>query len=172
VRGFVVPGRVAVSVNADLASHHIEGLAHMGGGTTFSVPLVTKVGDFAGGELWHGGCIDGLLADFDAIVSLYPWERFTVNPATTVRIEFPPFDAAGAVPEADVKWLADRVVEFLEDGKRVLVHCQAGLNRSSLVVGKVLDRVGFGGDIVAFIRGRRCDAALCNPDFAAWVAAL
>jgi hypothetical protein len=160
-----------VSVTADLSSHHIEGFARMGG-SHFAVPLVTKVGDFLGGELWHGGCIDGLPADFDAIVSLYPWERYKVDPGKTVRIEFPLFDAAGEVPEADVEWLAQRVEDFLSDGKRVLVHCQAGLNRSSLVVAKLLDNAGVGENLVEFIRERRSPACLCNPDFAAWVAAL
>lgn len=160
-----------MSVLADLSSHRIEGFARMGGGH-FSVPLATKVGDFLGGELWHGGCIDGTPADFDAIVSLYPWERHRVDPAKTVRIEFPLFDEAGEVPEADVEWLADRVEDFLADRKRVLVHCQAGLNRSSLVVAKVLDKAGVGEDLVEFIRERRSPACLCNADFAAWVAAL
>lgn len=54
-----------------------------------------------------------------------------------------------------------------QDGRRVLVRCQAGLNRSGLVVALVLYKAGYSaGDAISLIRERRSPYALCNPRFA------
>jgi protein-tyrosine phosphatase len=55
----------------------------------------------------------------------------------------------------------------------VLVHCQAGLNRSSLVVAEYLIRYEglTGPKAVQMIRESRSQVCLCNPDFDRWVCA-
>ena len=57
---------------------------------------------------------------------------------------------------------------FLEwrNGKRVLVRCQAGLNRSGLVVGLVLLRSGKKfSEVIDLIRSQRGEYALSNRQF-------
>lgn len=52
------------------------------------------------------------------------------------------------------------------------VHCQCGLNRSSLIVAAALylDGYGDGEAILSHLREVRSPAVLCNPAFAAEVA--
>jgi len=56
-----------------------------------------------------------------------------------------------------------------EDGP-TLVHCQAGLNRSSLVAARALVLGGMtADDAIALIREKRSPACLCNPAFERWL---
>src|SRR4051812_39267412 len=56
----------------------------------FDVPLISQVKD----NLWQGGCIHGLTLpdDFDFVLSLYPWGKYTLGP-NTVRKEVTMYDA-------------------------------------------------------------------------------
>ena len=52
------------------------------------------------------------------------------------------------------------------------MHCQAGLNRSSLVVAIALllsGEVSTGQEAIDLIREKRDPACLCNPAFEKWV---
>jgi protein-tyrosine phosphatase len=50
------------------------------------------------------------------------------------------------------------------------VHCQAGLNRSSLVVGRALMLGGMtADDAIVLIRRKRSPACLSNPSFERWL---
>jgi len=150
----------------DLESHHIEGYARAaveaGEDGRFDVPLISHIE----GNLWTGGCIDGavLSDDFRNVISLYPWERFQLGPRTR-RIEVRLYDAA-EMPDPDVlEDLADRAVSLLDEGK-LLIHCQAGLNRSSLLAALVLRRLGHtSAEAIALLRERRCPVVLCNQTF-------
>ena len=67
---------------------------------------------------------------------------------------------------------ANTVVSAYGRGARVLVTCQAGLNRSGLVVGLAMRQLypaASGPAVVAWIQRRRQEA-LCNPVFARIVA--
>lgn len=151
----------------DLTSHHIEGFAVMGN-TPFSMPLITYVGHFGIGELHQGGCRDGVKVDFDTIISLYPWERYDALGAT--RIEVTMYDASGEVPEVQLDWVADQIKYFLDLGQRVLVHCQAGLNRSSLAIAHFfMKHENFTAEEAITLIRKRSPACLCNPDFEAWL---
>lgn len=56
-------------------------------------------------------------------------------------------------------------------GQRVLVRCQAGLNRSGLVMAMVLILDGWEpGEAVALMRDRRSQFVLCNEEFDDWIA--
>lgn len=150
----------------DLESHHIEGYARAaveaGQDGRFDVPLISQIE----GNLWTGGCIDGarLADDFRNVISLYPWERYEVGPDTR-RIEVRLQDVA-EMPEIEVlEELADRAVTLLDEGK-LLIHCQAGLNRSSLLAALVLRRLGHtSAEAIALLRERRCPVVLCNQTF-------
>jgi hypothetical protein len=153
---------------ADFRSHHIEGYARAaiesGGDGWFSTDLITEV--LPG--LWQGGCIDGVRLDddFDLVVSLYPWEKFVVGAATEV-IEFTAYDSED-VPV--VKALVDEAYEAWKAGRKVLIHCQAGLNRSGFVAAQVLMRDGYSADdAIALLREKRSPAVLCNRHFERWL---
>lgn len=57
-----------------------------------------------------------------------------------------------------------------KSGKRVLIRCQAGLNRSGLVMALVLIRDGYtAAEAIHLIRSQRGQAALCNRTFEKWL---
>ena len=58
-------------------------------------------------------------------------------------------------------------------GKKVLIRCQAGLNRSSLCTAIVLMKVGYSArDAITLIRARRSPQALFNADFVRYLESL
>ena len=106
---------------------------------------------------------------FDAIVTLYAWAR----PADWNIQEF-----RYGVPDASIKDIdLDRLrqaVNFGYDrwkqGDRVLVRCQAGLNRSGLVLALILIKDGLEpAEAINRIRDNRGPDALFNDNFHAWL---
>jgi protein-tyrosine phosphatase len=106
---------------------------------------------------------------FDAIVTMYAWAR----PADWQIQEF-----RYGVPDASIKDIdLDRLrqaVEFGYDrwkqGDRVLVRCQAGLNRSGLVLALILIKDGLEpAEAINRIRDNRGPDALFNDNFHAWL---
>ena len=80
---------------------------------------------------------------------------------------------AGEVPDVtQLHELADTVNAALDKGGKVLVHCQAGLNRSNLVTALALIKRGrTPADAVALLRERRSPVVLCNAAFESWLLA-
>lgn len=155
----------AERMEADLASHHIEGFAYHGD-TQFHVPLVSHIT----GNLWTGGCYNDvrLPDDFKFVVSLYQWERYAIGP-DTVRFEIEMYDSTEDLDDVKILGLGRMVNGLLESGK-TLVHCQAGLNRSSLIAGTALFLQGWSpSEAIDLLRQQRSDAVLCNPTFEAWL---
>ncbi len=106
---------------------------------------------------------------FDAIVTMYAWAR----PADWNIQEF-----RYGVPDASIKDIdLDRLrqaVDFGYDrwkqGDRVLVRCQAGLNRSGLVLALILIKDGIAPqEAINCIRDGRGPDALFNDNFHAWL---
>ena len=106
---------------------------------------------------------------FDAIVTMYAWAR----PADWNIQEF-----RYGVPDASIKDIdLDRLrqaVDFGYDrwkqGDRVLVRCQAGLNRSGLVLALILIKDGLTPtQAISRIRDNRGEDALFNRDFHNWL---
>ena len=157
----------ATDLQADLASHHIEGIA-IHGNTPFRADLISHIT----GNLWTGGCINGvrLPDDFKAVVSLYPWEKYTLGP-DTVRVEHRLYDST-EVPDVEQMFqVARQVRDFYAAGK-TLVHCQAGLNRSGLIAGLALVYDGCDPQwVVNLLREKRSPAVLCNRAFERWLLA-
>ena len=128
----------------------------------FDVPMITHVE----GNLWQGGCEQGLKLDDDfvRVVSLYQWERYDLGP-NTERIEFQMYDSHDGVDWDDLEKASDLVVEGLAKGK-TLVHCQAGLNRSGLVAGRALMKMGHTAqEAIDLLRKTRSPLVLCNQTF-------
>lgn len=149
---------------ADLTTHHIEGIARMGN-KPFRVSLFSKID----GNLWTGGCpIEEAPKHFKYIVSLYPWGAYNHHDHQ-VYTETALFDSHDGVDEERVRLLAEYVNLCRAKGP-TLVHCQAGLNRSALVAGTALVLGGMEpAEAIKLLREKRCDAVLCNEAFERWL---
>ncbi len=106
---------------------------------------------------------------FDAIVTMYAWAR----PADWNIQEF-----RYGVPDASIKDIdlnrLRQSVDFGYDrwkqGDRVLVRCQAGLNRSGLVTALIMIKDGLTPiEAINTIRESRGPDALFNENFHAWL---
>lgn len=104
--------------------------------------------------------------EFDLVVSLTTREGY--GPADGVehvvlRMADATVDAGTAARVDDV---AEQVAIAVADGRRVLVRCSGGLNRSGLVVASALVRSGRSSDeAMALVRAARGPWALTNPGF-------
>ena len=109
-------------------------------------------------------------SQFDSVFTFYGY----ANPAgwhvKEVRVPFMDGDMSDLNAERDL-WLP--VHEAHSDwkaGRRVLIRCQAGLNRSGLVMALVLIREGYSPqEAVDLIRATRGDDALFNQRFVNWL---
>lgn len=148
-------------LTADLDTHRIEGHA-VHGNTPFSVSLISHIE----GNLWVGGCLPHvkLPEDFKYVLSLYPWERYVLS-IGTMRFEARLHDSNDEVDADKIDRIANKAVYLLEKGQ-TLIHCQAGLNRSNLIAGLALIKLGRTPEqAVALLREKRCSAVLCNKTF-------
>jgi hypothetical protein len=106
---------------------------------------------------------------FDAVVTLHAWAQPVSWEVEELRYGF----ADGDLAAADVvrvvraaKWAWQR----WRSGDRVLIRCQAGLNRSGLVTALVLMQEGLPArEAIRMIRERRSPWALCNNAFVDWL---
>ena len=106
---------------------------------------------------------------FDAIVTMYAWAR----PADWHVQEFRYGVPDASMSDIDLNRLRQAVefgYERWKSGDRVLIRCQAGLNRSGLVTALILIRDGLtASEAIALIRNQRGEDALFNEDFSRWL---
>lgn len=110
--------------------------------------------------------------EFDLVVSLYRRRNADHGPAEGVRhIGVSMLDSAIAPYEIEtVRNLADHIALEVAAGRKVLVRCQAGYNRSGLVVAYALLRMGYTADqAIELIRVKRSPHALCNEHFVRYI---
>ncbi|OZC80242.1 protein tyrosine phosphatase [Rhodococcus sp. 06-418-5] len=151
----------AIDIDFDPQQQRMSGVAFHGN-TPFDVPFISEIAP----NLWQGGCRRGLvLPEFIThLVSLYPWEAYTYEHDIDSAINVRMYDSHEQGIE-QVDSLAAWVNTCRKSGA-VLVHCQAGLNRSSLVVARALMLEGAtAADAIATIREKRSPACLCNETF-------
>ena len=103
--------------------------------------------------------------EFDTVITLYAWANPVGWGVKELRYGF--FDAGENAFDTGELF---EVVEFAhaewKAGKRVLIRCQAGWNRSGLVMALVLMREGYSAEeAIALIRERRSPNALKNGAF-------
>lgn len=108
--------------------------------------------------------------EFDVVVSLYARDGHGPD----AHVEHHHFRMPDAELEprdvANVDQLASLVAERLEQGRTVLVRCQAGLNRSSLVAALALVKRGWAPqEAIDAIRAARSPNCLFNRSFIAHV---
>jgi hypothetical protein len=111
----------------------------------------------------------------DVIVDLEDWEWGWTPPVPLGRlyVSFPMDDDDRVDPQ--VPQLATFIASLVSSGRRVLVHCTEGLNRSGVVVARALMEMGYTAsaaiDLVRRQRGPSVDGfpALGNPAFVDWL---
>ena len=97
-------------------------------------------------------------------MSLYPWESYRVRHELDSVLLVRMFDSVDQTFE-QIEELA-RWVNLCRSTGPVLVHCQAGLNRSSLVAARALMLEGMSAeDAITTLRAKRSPACLCNRAF-------
>ena len=108
-------------------------------------------------------------APFDAVVTLYAWANPFSWGVEELRYGFG--DADMSYVNIDrvlriAKWALDRWTE----GERVLIRCQAGLNRSGLITALTLILAGYEpAEAITLIRNKRSEYALFNKHFVTWL---
>lgn len=149
-------------LSADLESQPITGF--LPDGRYINIPLISHVAD----NLYVGGHLNVDLGDyFSHIFSLYHWEKYR-HGAGTVLVAREMYDSRTRPIDVEtLESLSDEVVEALDAGGNVLVHCQAGINRSNLVATRVLmKKWGYSAkDAIALLRHKRSPLVLANKTF-------
>lgn len=173
-----------VELGPEFEHHRIRGyVPHAqarGLNPNLDVPLISHVIDGLPGSLWQGGCVDSdarfrlepvrLPDGFDFVLSLYPWGLQYELPEGCEREVVTMYDSLDQGFE-QVDELADGLAARLRAGETVLVHCQAGLNRSGLLAARTLTKLGkTPAESVALLRESRCPLVLCNEAFENWIA--
>jgi protein-tyrosine phosphatase len=123
-------------------------------------------------SLWMGGHVYGngtpaIVGDeFDVVLSLYL--RDGHGPSSRVEHHHAPIPDGPLLPEQieAVIRLAGIATTAVRDGRKVLVRCHSGYNRSGLVVAQALLGLGYTvNDAIFLIRYRRSKWALHNSLF-------
>lgn len=128
----------------------------------FEAPYMSEIAH----NIWQGGCENGLVLPkfIQHLLSLYKWEAYTVNHKLRTHHTVTMYDSLGQSTAQVDRWA--RWVNARRRTGPVLVHCQAGLNRSSLVVARALMMEGYtAGEAIGTIRAKRSPACLCNESF-------
>jgi hypothetical protein len=103
---------------------------------------------------------------FDTVATLYSAANATSHNVKELRFAFHDGDMSDLDPERDLFFMVREAHADWKAGKKVLVRCQAGINRSGLVTALVLIRDGYAPvDAIRLIRDKRCEAALSNSLF-------
>ena len=154
---------MAAPENTDALKLRWSGIAYHGH-TPFDTTLISQIqpGLYLGGvkQRVH------LPVQIEYVVSLYPSEAYTTHDGVRGVLSLALMDAeldADALEQFQLA--ADVVNEFWRLGP-TLVHCQAGLNRSSFVLCLALLQHGYSAeDAIELVREKRSPACLCNPHF-------
>ena len=134
-------------------------------------------------NLWQGGTLDEWASDewysggkvllnkittkdFDSVYTLYasaePVDWFVKE----VRLGFYDSAMGDFNPETELEDVVKMAHKDWKSGKRVLIRCQAGLNRSGIVMALVLIREGYSPEeAITVMREKRSEAVLCNKHF-------
>lgn len=156
-----------IDIQFDPTVQRMRGIARHGN-TPFDVPFISEIAP----NLWQGGCQNGLILPtfIDYVVSLYPWEKYTINHRAE-RIEVEMFDSLDQSTDK-IDEIASKINSLRKTGV-VLNHCQAGLNRSGLITARALMLDGMSADeAITLIREKRSPACLCNQAFVQWLRSL
>lgn len=131
------------------------------------------------GQVWHGGCpVDFAWAretGIDVVLDLADADAYPPAPEIEglTYLKSPLVDGDDVPDPAVVLGLASFVAGLVREGRRALVHCTFGRNRSGLVTALVVrDLLGLSGaDALEYVQARR-DRTVNNEAFAEWLRSL
>ena len=116
----------------------------------------------------HGSAEVGI-AHFDFVATLYVSALPVAGWVHEMRFGINDFDMSDFNID-DVRVMVTEAHRRWKDGQRVLIRCQAGLNRSGLITTLVLMREGFTADeAIHLIRRVRGGMGMSNPTFEEWL---
>ena len=128
--------------------------------------------------LWQGGTHDFDTLEFPKQYPIWNQEKLFDSVATLYAVAHPvgwgvaerrfgfPDSALDEKSLPEIHAIADWVHDEWKSGKKVLVRCQAGWNRSGIITALALIKDGYKPkDAIDLIRARRSPHALCNADF-------
>ena len=108
--------------------------------------------------------------DFDTVITAYNQANPCSLKVKELRFTFFDGNMTDFDPEQDLYWLVREAHSDWKAGKKVLVRCQAGINRSGLITALVLIRDGHEpAAAIELIRQKRCTSALSNSHFEQWL---
>lgn len=137
--------------------------------------------------LWQGGTMDRWAGDewgetmvlgkpiskqqFDSVYTLYADAEAVDWFVKELRFGFwDSHDMGGVEIEQDLIDIVKMAHKDWKSGNKVLIRCQAGLNRSGIVMALVLIRDGYSpAEAITLMREKRSEAVLCNQAFARWL---
>jgi len=135
--------------------------------------------------LWQGGTHDFDTLEFPKEYPIWKSQREFDSVATLYAIAHPvgwgvaerrygfPDSALSEKDIPEIHDIAEWAHREWKAGKKVLIRCQAGLNRSGICMALVLMKDGYGPKhAVDIIRARRSPHALCNADFVRYLEGL
>lgn len=129
-------------------------------------------------NLWQGGTAEDDLVsqerelpreedqgDFDSVATLTSYANPMGWHIKELRFGFPDAELSAAHTE-HIEHIADWAYGEWKAGRKVLIRCQAGLNRSGLIMALVLIRDGKSSiEAIELIREKRSQVALNNINF-------
>lgn len=108
-------------------------------------------------------------AHFDTVVTLYGYAKPVDWYVKELRLAFYDHHEVDIDPH-DLRQVVNAAHRDWKLGKRVLIRCQAGWNRSGLITALVLIKDGMApADAIELIRTQRSERALCNSSFVNWL---
>lgn len=164
---------------ADLVSQPITGYLADGSNRHINLPLISHIVDnlYVGG---HDDYVD-LTDKFSHVFSLYVWGKPYQSAEGTVHQAWTMYDSHGRIEArdadenaVDLGEIVYQIVSALNKGGNVLVHCQAGINRSNLLSALVLRawKNMTSLEAIALLRERRGDIVLANRTFEVYLKSL
>lgn len=120
---------------------------------------------------WHRGKNRRITRlDFDSVFTMCSMSNPVMNGVLEVRYTINDGNMSDFSPEKDLYPLVVMAHNEWLSGKRVLIRCQAGWNRSGLLMALVLIREGYSPkEAIDLIRGKRSPHALSNWTFSRWL---
>lgn len=156
-------------MSADLESQPIQGYLH--DGRRIDIPLISHITDnlYVGG---HNRYVN-LGEFFSHIFSLYIWEKKYKTHESVVHDAVEMLDSASE-DTALVDRFIPAIIDALNEGGNVLVHCQAGINRSNLTAALVLrEWKGLTSrEAIDMLREKRSPLVLANKGFEKYLLSL
>ena len=141
-------------------------------------------------NLWQGGTLDHWASDewhssapknsrqiskevFDSVYTLYADAEPVKWFVKELRFGFYDSEMSDFDPTIDLLDIVKMAHSDWKNGKKVLIRCQAGLNRSGIVMALVLIRDGYSpAEAITLMREKRSPAVLCNQQFTRWLLGL